>query len=161
MSEETPREKLLELVEEFHSGMLTTRAINGDLRSRPMAVAKVDPDGDLYFSTDVHSAKTDEIQANPAVNVSFQSNSVYVSVSGRAEVLNDRALIDELWAPDWKIWFPKGKDDPDIRIIKVEARRGEYWDVSGANALRFLWEAGKAIVTGEEQEDVGNEKVEL
>jgi hypothetical protein len=43
-------------------------------------------------------------------------------------------------------------------------RRGEYWDVSGSGRVRFLYEAGKALIRGEEMGDFGKEhhaKVEL
>ncbi|NJN45166.1 MAG: pyridoxamine 5'-phosphate oxidase family protein [Candidatus Competibacteraceae bacterium] len=49
----------------------------------------------------------------------------------------------------WKVWFPKGQDDPDILLIQVAAQQGEYWDNSGFNAVQFWFEAGKAVLKGE------------
>lgn len=158
------REQLIDLLEDFSTGMLVTRALNGDLRSRPMQLARSDDDGTLYFAASSESAKADEIHAQPEVNVVFQGDSQYLSISGKAKLLDDRALIDELYAADWKIWFPEGKDDPQLRILEVEPRRGEYWDVSGTGLVRFLYTAGKALVRGEEMGDFGPEhhaKVEL
>ena len=164
MSDETPRERLTDLLDDFNTGMLVTRATNGDLRARPMAVSEECEDATLYFATSAESAKADEIHLNPEVCVTFQSKTRYLSLSGRAELLNDRALIEKLWAPDWKIWFPEGKNDPELRVLKVDARRGEYWDLSGTGMLKFIWEAGKALVQGEEMSDLSEKehaKVEL
>lgn len=158
------REHLIDVLADFDTGMLVTRAGNGDLRSRPMHLARADEDGTLYFPTDAESVKADEIGGHPEVNVAFQGEREYLSLSGRATLVNDRALIDELYSPAWKVWFPEGKDDPGLRILKVAARRGEYWDVSGTGRVRYMWEAGKALVRGEEMEPVGAEthaKVEL
>jgi general stress protein 26 len=42
----------------------------------------------------------------------------YVSVAGRAWLLRDRAKIDELWSPLYKAWFPDGKDDPELALLR-------------------------------------------
>ena len=43
---------------------------------------------------------------------------------------------------------PSGKDDPSICLVRVDAEEGEYWDRSGVEGLKFMFEAGKAIVQG-------------
>lgn len=152
------QETLIDLAEDFDTVMLVTRAKNGDLRSRPMALAKVEEDGTFYFATDDDSGKIEEIRAAGEVNLSFQGGRQFLSVSGRAKVVEGRALIEELWSPAWKVWFPEGKDDPRLCILKVEGRRGEYWDMSGTQGLSYLWEAGKALIRGERL-DMDDQKV--
>jgi len=34
-------------------------------------------------------------------------------------------------------------------LIAVRPERGEFWDSTGTNRYRYLWEAAKAYVTGE------------
>lgn len=70
-------------------------------------------------------------------------------MSGRAEIVRDQALINRLYKEDWKIWFPKGKTDPSISLIKFTAQDAEYWDNAGAPGLKFVYEATKAYVKGE------------
>ena len=149
---DSKKETLIDLAKDFDNAMLVTRAKNGDLRSRPMALAKVEEDGTFYFATDDDSEKIDEIRSSGEVALAFQGNRKYLSVSGRATTLNDRGLIDELWSPAWKVWFPKGKDDPSLRVLRVEGRRGEYWDMSGTRGLAYLWKAGKALIRSERLE---------
>jgi general stress protein 26 len=68
----------------------------------------------------------------------------------------DRAEIDRLWNESWQIWFPKGKQDPDLVLLRVQVESGEFWDLSGTNGVRFLWAAAKAYFQGEKVGQVPN-----
>jgi len=89
-----------------------------------------------------------ELETDPHVNVAMQSQSRFVSVSGHARISRERSLIDELWAESWKVWFPKGKDDPALSIVIVEPFEASYWDASGTTGLRYLFESAKAYLKG-------------
>ena len=156
-------EKLRELIKDIDFCMLTTIDEEGDPHSRPMSSnGDIDPNGDLWFFTAASSLKVDEVTNSPKVNVSFADpeNQRYVSVTGVARLVRDREKIDELWRPQFKIWFPKGKDDPEVALLCVSLEKGEYWDSPGSTigyALSFV----SSIVTGK-QPDLGeNKKVEL
>lgn len=128
--------------------MLVTRSTAGELRARPMAVAQVEADNDLWFVTGTGSGKMDEIAADPHVCVTFQSSSQFLSLSGQATLVRDRQKIDQLWNEAWKVWFPEGKQDPSLALLRVEAHEGEYWDRSGVEGLKYLFQAGKAYLQG-------------
>src|SRR4029079_1600349 len=87
--------------------------------------------------------------ANPAVSVTFQSRAQFASVHGNAYIVRDRALIEKLWSEAWRIWFPGGKDDPSLCLIRVEAREGEYWDNAGTQGVKYVLETVKAYAKGE------------
>lgn len=142
--------RFAELTADFDNAMLVTTDIDGNLRARPMRIAEMKEGGDLWFVTDENSAKADELEANAVVCVTMQGGGKYLSLSGTAEMLKDKQRLDELWSEPWKIWFPGGKDDPAIALIRVTPEQGEFWDMSGTNRLRFLYEAGKAWIAGEE-----------
>ena len=144
------RERFYKILKNFDSGMLTTRALDGELRARPMAMAEVEDDADLWFATGIDSGKIDEIQADPRVAVTFQSDRSWASVTGTGQIVRDRAKIDELWSEAWEVWFPDGKDDPDLVLLRVAVSEGEYWDQSGAKGLKFLAKAAAAYVTDSE-----------
>lgn len=149
MSTQT-EQKFEELLDSFQTAMLVTQSGDGQLRSRPMALAhRSDDSSALFFATKADSEKVDEILEHPGVNVSMQKSSTFLTVSGKAEVLNDQDRIEELWEPSWKLWFEEGKEDPSIVLIKVDATRGEYWNFDTADKLDFLFEAGKAVLKGE------------
>jgi general stress protein 26 len=149
LTDSEKREHLKKLVEAFDSAMLVTRTENGGLRSRPLSmVHNADDPQQLYFSTAIDSPKVREIEADPRVNVCMQKKRQFVSVTGIARLVNNRALIDKLWSEAWKIWFPKGKDDPSLCIVILDPSEAAYWDASGLEGATYVFDMAKAYVTG-------------
>jgi len=160
---ENDLEKLRELVKDIDFCMLTTVDEGGDLHSRPMSSnGDIDADGDIWFFTNASSHKVSEIEKLPKVNVSFADpdNQRYVSVSGTAQLVRDRAKIDELWRPEFKIWFPKGKDDPEVALLRIALEKAEYWD-SPSSTIGFALSFVSSLVTGKEPDMGENRKVNL
>lgn len=127
-----PVKKLRKLIKNIRVASLTTVAGDGSLRSRPMATPEADVEGELWFFTRFHSGKSEEIQENQKVNLSYASpkDERFVSVSGTASLVRDPARIKELWRGEYKEWFPEGKKDPDLALLKVTIDRTEYWDAA-------------------------------
>lgn len=140
--------------------LLTTVTKEGQLHSRPLAAQDVEFDGDLWFFTQDPSPKVDDIAQNPQVNAAFESGKGYLSVAGTAEVVHDHAAIDRYWSPAIEAWFPEGKDDPTVALIKVDARSAEFWSSTEPGVVTAL-KIARAVVT-HRQPDVGdNRSVEL
>jgi len=156
-------QKLRELVKDIDFCMLSTVEENGDLRSRPMSSnGDIDSDGSLWFFTSASSHKISEIEKVPKVNVSFADpdNQHYVSISGTARLVRDRKKIDELWRPEFKMWFPNGKDDPDVALLRVSLEKAEYWD-SPSSTIGYLINFVSSLVSGKEADNGQNRKVEF
>jgi general stress protein 26 len=152
-------DKFRELIDDFDAAMLVTRTPAGELRSRPMAVADVDKNGTLWFLTQSNSGKMDEIASDDHVNVVMQSKLKFVSISGKVLPVKDRAKVAALWSESWKTWFPGGKDDPKLMLLKVDGEVGEYWDNSGSSGIKYLIEAGKAYLSGTRPDVEGDPKI--
>jgi len=154
--------KLGELINDIKFAMLTTVEPDGSLRSRPMAAQQVEFDGDLWFFTGASSHKVYDIENNPQVNVAFSepSDQNYVSMSGRATLVRDRQKAEDLWNVFYRSWFPKGLDDPDLALIKVEVDGVEYWD-SPSSAVVHLYGLAKVMLTGTPPSPGDNEKLDL
>jgi general stress protein 26 len=144
------KEHLYDLLKDFDTAMLVTYPAGGLAHARPMAVAELRPDADAYFVTAIDSPKIEEIEANPSVTLTFQSARQFASVTGRVSVARDRALIERLWKDAWKVWFPEGPNDHAITLLKFDAERGEYWDNSGMQGLKYVFDAAKAFAAGEQ-----------
>ena len=142
--------KLYELIKDVKIAMMTTVDTDGTLHSRPMYNQDADEHGDLWFFTKINSPKTTELSRDNEVNLGYcdPSKQHYVSVSGKAEIVRDRARIDAMWSEPLRTWFPDGKDDPSIALIRVHPARGEYWD-SPSSTVLHLYGYVKAAVTGE------------
>jgi general stress protein 26 len=155
-------EKVKDLIHDIRIGMLTTINTDGHLVSRPMACMEIDIDGSLWFFTKKNSPKVDQVeQVEQQVNVAFAhpGDASYVSVSGRAEEVYDRAKIDEVWSDMAKPWFPGGKDDPELTLLHVRTDMAEYWDSTSSRMVRLL-EMARAIATGDTYKEGENEKVQ-
>jgi general stress protein 26 len=157
LTDSEQREHLRELISDFGTAMLVTRTPDGGLRSRPLAIADDEETGALSFATAIDSPKMRELEADPHVNVAMQGKQKFVSVTGVARVERDRALIERLWSEAWKPWFPGGKDDPSLCILTVEPTEAAYWDASGGEGVRYLFEMAKAFVTGTRAKDAGRD----
>ncbi|MBD2166385.1 pyridoxamine 5'-phosphate oxidase family protein [Calothrix membranacea FACHB-236] len=123
--------QLRELIQDIGCSMLTTVDEDGSLHSRPMDKSSdIQPDGTLWFFTNASSHKVFEIEHRQQVNLSFSSPNQkrYVSVSGSAELVNDRNKMQELWKPELESWFPQGLNEPDIALLKVQINKVDYWD---------------------------------
>ena len=153
--------KLNDLIEEIDFAMLTT-IDGGVLRSRPMQTQDFEFNGDLWFFTSSKTHKTEEIESDNRVNVAYASpaTNTYVSVSGTAEIVKDKAKIDEYWNDILKAWFPEGKDSPDLVLLKVSVELAEYWDAPSSTIVQI---AGfvKALATGERADGGENRKINL
>jgi len=154
-------QKISDKIKDIKTAMLVTAEEDGSLHSRPMQTLQIEGT-DLLFLTGYGSNKTQEIKNDSHVNVSFanESDKVYVSVSGKATISKDPKKIDELWNPVFKAWFPEGKDDPNVAILRVAVNSAEYWDSSGSavvHAIGFV----KATLTGEQYKPGDHDKIQV
>ncbi|AKD04744.1 pyridoxamine 5'-phosphate oxidase family protein [Pontibacter korlensis] len=155
-------EKLIDKIKDVKIAMMTTVDDDGSLRSRPMKTQQTKADGELWFFTGYESGKSHEIEHDAHVNLSYAepSDNLYVSVSGRARVTRDQQKIDELWTADMKAWFPGGKEDSNIGLIRVVIEKAEYWDTPN-NTMVTLFGMAKAAITGEPAKGGENKKINL
>lgn len=153
--------KINELTEGIDFCMMTT-IDSGVMRSRPMSTQEFDFDGDLWFFTSDNTHKISEIEKDDRVNVAYSKpdDNTYVSISGKAEIVKDRAKIEELWSPVLKAWFPEGLDDPHLCLLKVGVEQAEYWDAPSSSIVQ-LFGMVKAIATGTEADYGENKKISL
>jgi len=126
-------EKLGKLIDDLDIAMLTTRISDGRLLSRPLRVLEFDDEGALWFITDRNSHKAEEIRLQPQVNASLASagRNTYISIAGRAAVVFDKARLSQLWSPAMAVFYPRGVDDPELCLLRVQAESAEYWDGPG------------------------------
>ena len=131
MTQESQR--LYELLQDFDTAMLVTS--DGDFpHARPMALACVDANCDVWFFTRRDQPMVHQIQNDQDVLVVCQDESKrYVTVRGRAELVVDRARAQALWRDSYREWFPRGAEDPELLLLHVHAEEGTYWDEEHPN----------------------------
>ena len=100
------------------------------------------------------------LEADPHINLSYYKDRTreWISVSGLATISRDRQKIRELYAPDWKMWFPNEgdarhgtPDDPRLVLIGVEIHGAVFLEVNKPQPV-VLYELVKGWLTGTEPE---------
>jgi general stress protein 26 len=153
---ESTIEKMYDKLADVKTVMMVTRRADGSLVSRAMALQKFAPGADLWFVAAEGSAKLDEIREDPHINLScFDPKTMeWVSISGRAYLSKDRSVIEQLYAPDWRAWFPDEGDprhgtaqDPRMVLIGIHVEAAVFFEVDKPRPI-VLYEIVKGWVTG-------------
>ena len=153
--------KLLTKIKEVKYATLTT--LDGNhLHGRPMYTCEPGNDGALWFFTEKDAQKVQEIKANSQVGLGYSDpgSATYVTIAGIASVSDDKEKIKELWREDFRGFFPKGTDDPNLALIKVEIENGEYWD-EPSNMFVRAFAYAKAITTGQKHQPTPDEQAKV
>ncbi len=129
-------DQIAEKMRDIDFAILTTRTDNGAVAGRPMSNNRnVDYDGDSYFFALDDTRTVADIRRDANVGLGYQSKSgmlgmkpFFITIEGRAELIQDRGRFAERWSKDLDGWFEQGIDTPGLVMIKVAAERLHYWD---------------------------------
>ena len=123
---------------------------NGRLESRPMGAMQVDESGDIWFFSAKSSNKNRQVQADPEVHLMFieAGKQHYLSLTTEVAIVDDQKKVDELWNDLMKAWFPDGKRDPEISLLRASVVSGHYWDEKDGHLIGMLKAGLKALTKG-------------
>lgn len=125
--------------------MVTTGDDVGTLSSRPLTVQQISDDGDVMFVVDRGADWV--TRGMQAANVALvDTDSTWVSVSGRAALVDDADRLEEFWNPLLDSYFPDGRSS--AVLLEVQADRWEYW--TAPNKLTQLVEIVSAKINDEQ-----------
>jgi general stress protein 26 len=159
----TPEEhaKLWELIQDTRYGMLTHRHNDGMLHSHPLTTQNksMEDGGVLYFFVPKDGDIARHVAEDAVVNLSYADTDedTYVSVAGRASLIDNQAKKNALFTTAAKAWFPDGPNDPKLGLLAVEIVSAEYWDVDDSKMVQ-LFKMMKAAVTGEAPKKLAEHK---
>ena len=128
------------LIKDVKFAMLTTVTAEGHLHACPMTTNQTELEkNEIWFIGDKTTETVTDIRANPQVNLGYSSTDAkdFVSINGKAELVEDKAKLDELWSPIYAAYFKEGKEDANIQLIKVVPNGAEYW-LSGNSVVNFF-----------------------
>lgn len=129
--------RLAELVEPIDVAMLTTRARNDELTSRPMTPLEMDEAGSFWFFAPRDSEVFD---GRGPVSLVFvdPAKSVYVAVGGEAALVEDRERMHALWTALARPWFPDGPDSAGLALLCIRPTSADTWEGPHSKVLRIL-----------------------
>jgi len=56
-----------------------------------------------------------------------KGHDVFASIQGTLSIDNDRAVIDRLWNRFVAAWYPGGKEDPHLRLLRFDPTHAQIW----------------------------------
>lgn len=128
--------------------MLTSARSDGKLLSHPMVPQRVNEDADVWFFLSLTGDQADILRQTRDVNIAVDEAGSWLSVSGRAELVRDPALVDELWNDQAAAWFEGGKSDPSLGLLKVTSDSAQFWGTPGGK-VAALAQVVRSRVTGQ------------
>ncbi|KKC26364.1 pyridoxamine 5'-phosphate oxidase family protein [Sphingomonas sp. SRS2] len=65
----------------------------------------------------------------------------FACLAGTVSVDNDPAMIDKLWSKPVEAWFPGGRNDPSLTLIRLDIDEAELWesDMSLTGKLKMIF----------------------
>jgi general stress protein 26 len=151
-------EKLRTLVNQIDVGMLCSYPLDSKfVHAVPMSRQEVDETGAIWFLFSSDSESCMYLQENPDLSLLYSDSKGYrfLSINGKGTISIDPQRIEKYWNSFMEAWFEKGKEDPRIRILKVEPMDAHYWD-NKTNKLVTLLKVATSAVTGARL-DIGRE----
>ena len=151
-----PQFQLMEHIKDARCVMLG--APDPELHMQPMA-PQVDPElgSIVWFFSDNTSELGKAVIASPGtVTLAHIGKDYQASVRGRLEVETDRTKVDHFWNTVAASWYPKGKKDPKLLMLRFSPYRAGVW-ATDKSFLGFAYETAKANLT-KTLPDVGEHK---
>ncbi len=148
MNKQENIDKIQAVVKDIKYTMMTTRTSEDHLHSCPMNTTETGIGArEIWFIGHTPSDTVDNIKKNPEINLAYvtQDGEKYLSITGKAELVEDRAKLEELWSTIYNAYFEHGIDDPQVQLIKVVPHGAEYWE--NGNTLTSALKLTAAAVT--------------
>jgi general stress protein 26 len=114
--------------------------LDGGGHSEPLT-AQLDEDqvDTLFFFI----GKDNRLAGGGAAMAQFVSkgHDFFACLAGTATIDNDFAMIDKLWNKQVEAWFPGGKGDPNLALLRFDIDDAEMWeaDMSLTGKVKMLF----------------------
>ena len=102
-----------------------------DGHSQPMTAQTEDDSGrgPIWFFSSKETDFVRQLGAGRRAVASFaaKDHELFASLDGSLEPSDDRAMVERLWNPFVAAWYPGGKDDPNLQLLRMDADRLQVW----------------------------------
>ena len=114
-----------------------------DGHTQPMAVQTDGDSGPFYIFATKDNTLVEALATSHRAIATYASkgHDIFASIHGTLSVDNDASKIDKYWNSSVAAWFEKGRDDPKICLLRLDAERAQIWENSstlGAAINRML-----------------------
>ncbi len=137
---DTPQEVAETFIAKLKASPFVMIALEDGQHSEPMT-AQIDDDqpNTLFF----FAGRDNRIAKGGAAMAQFvgKGHDFFACMAGTVTPSNDRAEIDKLWNNQVEAWFPGGKEDPNLTLLRFDINSAELWetDISLTGRVKMLF----------------------
>ena len=149
------QDRLWDEIRKSRYGMLGLVGANSGGHFQPMTAFCEPENSQIWFFTrsDTDLARATVSGADAMFIVQAKDQAFHGCIGGRLLEQRDAKRIERYWNPIVAAWYPGGKEDPLLTLLRLDLRDAQVW-LSESNPIRFFWEIAKANLTHDEP-DVG------
>ncbi|MBL8555365.1 MAG: pyridoxamine 5'-phosphate oxidase family protein [Phenylobacterium sp.] len=139
------QDRLWSAIEHNNTGML---GLAGDRHHFQPMTAFVERDTHaLWFFTKNDTDLAQAIGAGGEAAFVFVDRKLQACIDGRLSLDHDRGRIDRYWNAHVAAWYPDGKDDPSLTLLRLDVTEAAVWITEGG-LLKYAFEVAKANAAG-------------
>ena len=126
-------ERLLQLarklIDDLTFCVAATHGEEGDISARIIQPLPIQDDWTVNTITNRRCRKVREIERSGRLTLLYQhdQDKSYVSLMGRAEIVEDLELKRSIWTLAHYRWNPEGPEDPSTVFVRLHTERIELW----------------------------------
>lgn len=152
---ENPLKQFWDKLDEVHTVMLGSPASGQHMQ--PMTANGAREESAIWFYTkkDTDLARAAQSGGGDVdMCLMDRGHGYYACIRGRLVLEHSEPHIKRYWNAVASAWYPDGKADPDLTMLKLLPHSGAVWAGSG-NPVKFGWEVARSNISGSEP-DVGH-----
>ncbi|MDZ4374193.1 MAG: pyridoxamine 5'-phosphate oxidase family protein [Phenylobacterium sp.] len=139
------QDRLWKAIEDHNTGMLGLT--HGKHHFQPMTAFVERDTGTLWFFTKRDSDLARDVAAGADAAFIFQDRKLHTCMDGRITAVDDRERIDRFWNVHVAAWYPDGKDDPSLTLLRLDVNEAAVW-LTEAGPIRYAFEVARANLGG-------------
>ncbi len=147
LSPEKAEEEFWKHLKSSNTGMLSIDKPGN--HAQPMTAYREEETGTIWFFTRDDTDLARDIaggESQGMFSYGSKDQEVWACFHGRMSLQRDQAVIDKHWNPIVAAWYPDGKDDAHLTLIRFDGDEGRVW-VSKKGPVGFFYEIAKANLT--------------
>lgn len=120
--------------------------LTGDAHHYQPMTAFVEADANrIWFFTRKDTDLARDVAGQPGAEAAFifQDRKLQACVDGRITLDHDRERIDRYWNAHVAAWYPEGKDDPALTLLRLDLTEAAVWITEGG-LIKYAFEVAKA-----------------
>jgi general stress protein 26 len=113
---------------------------------QPMTAFVERETNDVWFFTYKDTDLAEAVGTGAQAMLVFQRDKIWACIGGRLTLEHDAERMNKYWGPVVAAWYPEGKDDPRLTMLRLNCEDAQVW-ISDVGPAKFAWEIARANAT--------------